>query len=92
MWMGMVAVHAQTTSEPPTIDPGPILLLVVVVAIAYFIVSHIKEILTFVAVVAAVLMVLGVLYLRDTLTSASVVSPSVELVRQGGSDPRVGLA
>ena len=42
--MDLHALHAQTPTEPPTIDLWPVLLLIVAVAIAYFIVSHIKEI------------------------------------------------
>jgi hypothetical protein len=72
-----IAGIAYAQSEPPpTIDPGPILLLLVVVAVAYFVVSHIREILTFIAFAFVLLMILGVFYLRDMLSNASGVPPA----------------
>jgi hypothetical protein len=72
-----IARFAYAQSEAaPTIDPGPILLLGAVVAIAYFVISC-KEILAFIALVLVVLMILGVFYLRDMLAGASGVPPPV---------------
>jgi hypothetical protein len=66
-----VAVTAQAVSEPPpTVDLGPILLLLAVAFIAYCIVIYIKEILIFLAIVAVTLMLLGVFQLEAILDRA----------------------
>ena len=77
VWSTIAGVAYAQSESPPTIDAGPILLLLVVVGVAYFVVSHIKEILTFVALVFVVLMIFGVFYLRDMLSNASGVPPVV---------------
>jgi ABC-type amino acid transport system permease subunit len=77
MGMDLVAVFAQTPSEPPTVDLGPVLLLVAVVFIAYVIVSHIKEILTFLLMVALVLMLLGGFYVAEIFQAAFETPPEV---------------
>lgn len=77
VWSTIAGFAYSQSEAPPTIDPGPILLLGAVVAIAYVVISHIKEILTFIALVLVVLMILGVFYLRDMLAGASGVPPPV---------------
>ena len=59
MWVDRLATQGQLASEPPTIDLWPILLFVALVLVFYFIVSHVKEILIFLLMVAFVLMLLG---------------------------------
>jgi hypothetical protein len=74
----LVTRLAQTSGEPPpTIDPRPILLLIAVVMIAYVIVTHIKDILIFFAVLTVALVLLGVFHLAEMLQGASAVPPSV---------------
>jgi predicted cation transporter len=77
MWVDRLAIRGQTTSEPPTIDLGPILLFVVVAAIAYVVVSHIKEILIFLLMVAIVLMLLGGFYVVEIFQTAFETPPKV---------------
>jgi hypothetical protein len=76
MWMRIVAIHAQETNEPTTIDPRPILLIIAVAMVAYVIVTHIKEILIFLAVVAVALMLLGVFQLKAIVDGALETTPT----------------
>ena len=70
MWMRIMAIHAQATNEPTTIDPRPILLIIAVAMVAYLVVTFIKEILIFLAMVAVALMLLGVFQLKAIFEGA----------------------
>jgi Na+/H+ antiporter NhaC len=87
MWMDLTAIRGQTPSEPPTINPWPYLVFIALVFVAYMIVSYIKEILTFLLVLAIFLMLLGGFYVVQIIRTAFETSPSVTEIVEPRAPP-----